>query len=98
MCYWLLLTIYCFLSFFHVIQWESRILFWIFHVSMLFSIFMLWHPGQKEGRHWKDRWPDRQIPPVFYAAALVPLNLNHKLLQQGTGTADHIGLLLPFLT
>ena len=38
---------------------------------------------------------DRQIPPVLQdfvpvgAAALLPLNLNHILLKQGMGTADH---------
>ena len=26
----------------------------------------------------------------FGAAALLPLNLNHTLLKQGTGTADHL--------
>ena len=39
---------------------------------------------------------DRQIPPIlqdfvpFRAAALLPLNLNHTLLKQGTDTADHL--------
>ena len=45
----------------------------------------------------KDEWMDGQIPPMFYrtsssfgAAALHPLNLNHTLHKQGTGTADHL--------
>ena len=33
----------------------------------------------------------------FEAAALLPLNLNHTLLKQGTGTADHLGV-LPLLS
>ena len=46
---------------------------------------------------------DGQIPLLFYktsssfgAAALLPLNLNHSLLKQGTGTADHLTLLRLF--
>ena len=37
----------------------------------------------------------------FGAAALLPFNLNHLLLKQGTGTADHLlplGCYLPLLT
>ena len=44
-----------------------------------------------------DRCTDRQIPSCvlqvfvsFGAAALLPLNLSHTLLKQGTGTADHL--------
>ena len=33
----------------------------------------------------------------FGAAALLPLNLSHTLLKQGTGTADHLTLLRLFL-
>ena len=45
---------------------------------------------------------DGKIPRVlqdfvpFGAAALLPLNLNHFLLKQGTGTADHLTLLQLF--
>ena len=52
------------------------------------------HLGQRDGRQ-KDGHMDGQIPPVlqafapFGAAALLLLNLNHVLLKQGTGTADH---------
>ena len=48
--------------------------------------------GQMDGR--TDGWTDSPyvlqdfVP--FGAAALVPLNLNHTLLKQGTGTADHL--------
>ena len=44
--------------------------------------------------HMADGWTD--FPRVlqdfvpFGAAALLPLNLNHMLLKQGTGTADHL--------
>ena len=53
--------------------------------------------GQKKGRQ-KDRCMYRlTISPCvlldfvpFGATALLPLNLNHILLKQGTGTADHV--------
>ena len=43
---------------------------------------------------WTDRWTDcpcvlQDFVP-FGAAALLPLNLNHTVLQQGMGTADHL--------
>ena len=44
-----------------------------------------------------DGWTDRQFLLVVYrifvpfgAAALLPFNLNHKLLKQGMGTADQL--------
>ena len=48
--------------------------------------------GQADG--WTDGRTDSPcvlqdfVP--FGAAALLPLNLNHTLLKQGTGTADHL--------
>ena len=46
---------------------------------------------------WTDGRTDEQKSPCvqqdffpFGAAALLPLNLNHTLLKQGTGTADHL--------
>ena len=55
-----------------------------------------WTDGQMVGRTdgWMDGWTD--FPCVlqdfvpFGAAALLPFNLNHTLLKQGTGTADHL--------
>ena len=40
---------------------------------------------------WTDGRTDGQTDFIsFRAAALLPLNLNHTLLKQGTGTADHL--------
>ena len=55
-----------------------------------------WTDGsQTEGR--TDGWTDSpcvlQDFVLFGAAALLPLNLNHALLKQGTSTADHVSLL-----
>ena len=47
-------------------------------------------------RRMDERTDERKSPCVlqdfvpFGAAALLPLNLNHTLLKQGTGTADHL--------
>ena len=51
-----------------------------------------WTEGRQTG--WTDGWTDSPcvlqdfVP--FGAAALLPLNINHILLKQGTGTADHL--------
>ena len=38
-----------------------------------------------------DGWGDSPcVLQDFGAAALLPFNLNHTLLKQGTGTADHL--------
>ena len=53
----------------------------------LFGRINGWTDGQMDGQ--MDRFPcvlHNFVP--FRAAALLPLNFNHTLLKQGTGTAD----------
>ena len=52
--------------------------------------------GRTDGRTYGRTYGRTDSPCVlqdfvpFGAAALLPLNLNHTLLKQGTGTADHL--------
>ena len=47
-----------------------------------------WMDGRTDGRTDSPCVLQDFVP--FGAAALLPLNLNHFLLKQGTGTADHL--------
>ena len=55
-----------------------------------------WMDGRTDGRTYGRTYGRTDSPCVlqdfvpFGAAALLPLNLNHTLLKQGTGTADHL--------
>ena len=67
------------------------------HFSMLFNESLNNRASWTEGRQTEGRTDGQTDSPCvlqdfisFGAAALLPLNLNHILLKQGTGTADHL--------